>query len=105
MSTKRLTKLLEEEMQKDKQMRRATEEAIEQTNFQIEPNPITQDDEPVEMPVQPEPDILAKPVRRSIQIQDQLSDNIFCRPPTAANNSRDALYMVLGNAMFDTMPA
>ena len=54
-------------------MQQVTEEAMEQTNFQSETNPITQDNKPAEMPVQPEPDIQAQPVRRSIQLQDRLS--------------------------------
>ena len=101
MSRRRLAKLLNDVTQKDEQ-RRATEEAIEQENFKSKPIPITQDEELMELPEQPEPDIPAKPVRRSIRIQDQLSGDMFCRPPTAANISRNTLYKVLGDAMFDT---
>ena len=41
MSRRRLTKLLEEQMETDKQMQRVTEEAMGQTTFQNELNPIT----------------------------------------------------------------
>ena len=50
-------------MEKDKQMRQETEEAMEQINFQNKPNPITQDDIPVEIPVQPNPKIPAQAVQ------------------------------------------
>ena len=54
------------------------------------------------MPVQPEPKESIQPLRQSIRLEDRPPGKYFMRPPTTVNISRDALYHVLGNAMFDT---
>ena len=72
-------------MKHNRQLQQMAEDAMVHFFFENKPVPITQDDEPLEMPVHPEPKESVQPVCLSIHLQDHLPGNYFQQPPTAAN--------------------
>ena len=89
MSTKRLTKLLEEEMQKDEQMRRATEEAIEQANFQSEPNPEIGNDAPKPPSVQA---TQVPPQQHTANLTVLPASQPACQSPRRSPSNKDLIF-------------
>lgn len=82
-------------MKHNRQQQQMAEEAMIQTSNVTEPAPTTQDNKPLETPVQPEPKEPVQPVRSSKQIQDQLPGNYFQQSTTAVNIRGEAQYQIL----------
>ena len=117
MSKKRLTKLLEEQIARDKKQIEMAQEALKQSIPVPEPIPITQEDEPIEMPQQqeqpviPEQQEIQEPpiqqLRRSKRLEEveQPMYMYYQRPPNVANIRQEALYHVMGKVLFDSSEA